>query len=304
MFKFFKHYLGNERGILGIDDALLAVLLPTLTGAIGSATSKSKKSTVSQESMLTDEQKNALTQLLSSAGQQYSGALGSYSMTPTEQAGMGSLNTLLASSIPKMSQLGQTEIEKLLTSGAYDPYAKGGQYQGLKTNILREAKDVEGVLNRQGAITGGLYSSGIAKEKGLLAERTHQTLANTLADLYQNYTNQKLTGAQTAQNMGVQNEQVEQSRISQAMQYGSLQRTLEDAQAKAQYSNWLTARGEKLNALTNVMNMNANYGVKSYTATSENPWTSLLNTALTGVGTYLGQKSLNKTNNSGYTNWM
>lgn len=252
--------------------------------------------------MLTPEQKAAMS-LLSNfsstgklgayqTGEQYTGSLGDFDPTVIEQLSQGKLLDLITGAKPEMFALGESEIKKLLTTDKYDPYAKGGVYEGFKKNVLREEGESADRLYREQAITGDLYSTATGKERGLLGERSQTALTGKLAELYQDFSNKKLAGATTAAQMGLQEEGIDTARIGLGMSLGSLERVLADAQAKAKYAEWARARGEysqQIDAAKGVMGANVQWGVKSFTTPdSPSPFSMLLNQGLQIAGQVAG----------------
>jgi len=262
---------------------------------------KSKENTVTQEEMLTPEQKQAMSMLMDfaktgkfgnfQAGQEYTGKLGDYDMSELEKTGQSKLLSLLTGGMPDIYNQGRDEISKLLTTDKYDPYAKGGVYEGYKKNVLRERDESTDALKRDMAVTGGLYSTATGKEAGLLGERATGQLNDKLAQLYDVFAQRKLAGAETAANMGLQEENVAQNRIAASQQYGQLQRMLADAQAKDKYADWTRARseyGDTIDAAKTVLGKQVPYGVKSITTKEPSPFSNLLNTGLNLAGNYFG----------------
>jgi len=271
---------------------------------------KTKGTTIEQEEMLTAEQKEVMSLLTSfsktgkfgdfQAGESYKDSLGNFEMTDIEKTGQNKLMELISGNMPEMFDLGKDEIKKLLTTDKYDPYAKGGQYAGFKTGVQRNVQESTDALKRDLAVTGDLYSSNTGKQAGLLQERGNQQLTNKLAELYDTFTGRKLAGAETAANMGLQEEGVKTGRIGLSQSLGSLGRILKDAEAKTKYSDWLRGRsewGQSIDAAKSVMNKDVQYGLKSITTPdSPSPFSNLLNKGLelAGgiVGSYLGGKAM------------
>ena len=263
-----------------------------------------KGETIKQEPMLTPEQQAAMGMLTEfaktgkwgqtgfKAGQAYEGKLGEYDMTEIEKLGQNKLLELVAGTMPEMFQLGKGEIKDLLATDKYDPHSKTGVYGGFKKDVLREAQEASDQLKRQMSITGDTYSTANIQEHGKLAERTHDTLSNKLAELYDTYAQRRLAGAQTAAQMGIQEEGMTTGRIGLSQSLGALGRVLKDAQAKDKYKDWLRGRaewGEAISAAKSVMGTNVPYGVKELTTPdSPSPFSQLLNTGLQIAGNIAG----------------
>lgn len=263
---------------------------------------KKKGTTITQEPMLTPEQMQALQALSGfsqtgklgnyQAGEAYTGSLGDYTMTATEKAGQNKLSELVNGGTNQLFGAGSDEIMKLLTTDKFDPYAKGGVYAGFEQNLARTQNDASTQLKRNLAVTGDLYSTANAKEHGLLAERTQLQSSNKLAELYQHFSDQKVSAAGTAIDAGVKQEAIDQGRISLSQSAGALERLLSDAQAKAKYADYLRGRTEvsqQVDAAKTVLNKDVPYGVKSFTTPdSPSPFSNLLNAGLQIAGTAAG----------------
>lgn len=259
---------------------------------------KKEGSTITQEPMYGPEQQAALQALQQfyqtgklgnyTAGEAYSGDLGDFNMTDLEKTGQSKLKDLVAGGLPELFNLGSAELKKLLTTDTYDPYAKGGVYSGFQQAADRATQEGSTALSRNLAVTGDLYSTANAKEQGLLQERGVQSKQNKLAELYQNFSNQKLQGAGAAIDTGIKEEALNQGRIELTQTVGSLQRLLSDAQAKAQYADYLRGRtelGQTVNAAQSVATTSIPYGVKSFTTPdSPSPFSNLLNAGLKIAG--------------------
>lgn len=264
--------------------------------------SKKKGTTITQEEMLTPEQKAALASLSSfsqtgkfgnyQAGEAYAGDLGDFKMTDIEQLGQNKLRDLVSGNLPEMFNLGADEIKKLLTTDNYDPYSETGVYKGFATNVNRAAGEESNTLARNLAVTGDLYSTENARQQGLLSERTTLAKQNKLAELYDTFAQRKLAGAETAVDIGTKQEAINQGRIGLSQSLGSLQRLLNDAQAKAQYADYLRGRTEMqgtIDAAKSVLAKDVPYGVKSFTTPdSASPFSNLLNAGLNLAGQAAG----------------
>ena len=231
-------------------------------GAVGSSMISGSNSggdgtTLTQEPMLTPEQKKAMSMLSNyaktgqwgggayQAGEDYDGKLGEFQMTDTEKSGQDMLTKLMnTAGIGEMFDLGKTEIKDLLATDKYDPYSKTGVYGGYKKNVLREEQESSDRLKRDLAVTGDLYSTNTGKEMGLLKERSQDQLSSKLAELYDVYGQRKLQGAETAAQMGIQEQQSEVGKIGLSQSLGSLDRLLKDAEAKTKYADWIRGREE------------------------------------------------------------
>jgi len=264
-----------------------------------------KGKTITQEPLQTDEQKKVMKLLTDfastgkfgdfTAGESFKGDLGSFTPTTIEKQGQSQLMDLIQGGMPELFKLGSDEFKKLLTTDKFDPYSETGVYKGFKTGVLREGQEASDMLKRNLAVTGDTFSTAQVKEQGDLSQRTHETLSNKMAELFQDFSDKKLAGAETAANLGLQEEGIKTGRIGLSQTFGSLERLLKDSEAKAKYGDWLRARGEHqttIDAAKTVFEKTVPYGVKSYTTPdTPSPFSQLLNTgidlATKAAGAYL-----------------
>ncbi len=260
----------------------------------------SKKNTVTQEAMLTDEQKEAMRMLSSlsktgkfggiNLGEGYGESLGEFKKSDLEGQSQNRIKAMLESGSPEMLNLAKDEIKGLLT-GQFDPNDPKGIYSGFKKETLRSAGEQSDALKRRLAVTGDLYSTAHVREQGDLAERTHDNLTNSLAGLYDRYADRRLQGAQTAGNLGISEQGLELDRIGAASESGSLTRMLKDAEAKSKYAEWQRGRSEKMgqiDAAKTVLAKQVPYGVKEFTSESPSVFSNLLNTGLSAASKSFG----------------
>lgn len=251
---------------------------------------------IEQQALETPEQKAARQKLMGFAdtgtfgkyktGEQYPGVLGNYSATPLEMQGQGRLASLLSSGLPEIYGLGQNTIKDFLASDKFDPYAKGGVYQGFKDETAKNVLDTTNAVKRNAAFSKNLYSRDTINKIGDVQEAGTKQLTNKLAELYQGYTNQKLSLIPQALNAGINEQNMNLNLVGASQQYGPLQRILADTQAKEGYSDWLRQRGElkePINSLTSIAGMNSNFGIPSIP--TANPWAQTLGN-LTQLGAY------------------
>lgn len=263
---------------------------------------KTKKGkTTTLEPMLTDQQKAAQDALLKfmqngsignyQAGADYGGALGDFNMTDAEKVGQSKLMDLINGALPDAFTKGQSELSSVLEPNSmYDPTNPNGVYKAFKAETQANYKDAQDALNRQLSLTGDTYSTNKARSTAQLNTNTTNALNSKLAELYQNYTGQRLNAATGLMNSGVTQEGLNQGRINLANTAGSLPRLLADAQAKAKYSDWLRQQTEKagtINAANTLFNKNVDYGLKSITGPSQpSTFMSMLGEVFPLIGSY------------------
>ena len=177
----------------------------------------------------------------------YAGKLGEYELSGLEGASSEMINRLIQAGAPELSQLGGQEYKELLTTDKYNPMAdanKDTYFKPYKAEIMDQYSSLSDVYDRELAKTGDFYSTNRGTQQRELIEETGRQLNITIADLYKNYMNQRLTGAATAANLGTQEQNMELQRITAAQQQGQLERMLKDAEAKETYNEWLRQRSE------------------------------------------------------------
>lgn len=260
---------------------------------------KPKDTVITQEAMLTDQQKKAMEALLGfgmtgnlngfQAGEAYKGSLGDFTQTPTEALSGNRLFNLLQSNLPQGLTDAGSILKTIATTGVD---ANSPLFQSFKTDALRQAGDSADILNRDAASMGNYFSSGALKEKGLLAERTQQDLTSKLAQLYDSAQNRALSAANSLADVGVAGENIEQDRIQSGFNLGSLQRLLNTANAQSQYAEFQRQRSERMasiDSLNTVYNKQVQYGVPSVTLEGGNsPFRNMIGNLLGSVGGKIG----------------
>lgn len=268
----------------------------------------SKKNTTTFEPMLTDDQKKAmslLTQFGSTgklgdfqAGQGYDFSGFNFGLNPTELAGGSALEKLMASGTgldPARKAyegvLGQT----------FNPDDPSNEFAAFNRQLTKATKDASDVLNREAAMTGGRFGTGIQKQKTELASNVADIQASKLAELYTQLQNRKMTAASGLTSLAGLEESMNQSRIQAAYQYGQQQREIENEKANMEYQDWQRARDERLSSisgLSNVMNKNVEWGQKSITTKSPGIGMKMFGTISPIIGEYNTQQYGYTTNQS------
>lgn len=250
-------------------------------------------SKVKQVDMNTPEQKAAIAALNQLAqtgswgginlGEGYTGSLGNFDMTGGEQFGLDTLRGLLTS--PDMAKARETYTN--LADTKFDPSDPSSGYAAYSKALAKSQKQASDVLNREAAIGGSRFSTGILKEKAGLAEDFSNQQGQFLANLFQNSRSTQLAGAQ-----GLQSLTNTQAGLSnQLMNAAALERNLKNQEAQAKFSEWQRARSEKMtqiDLLGTEANRNANIG---YTGGESGMLSGLMNSALGAVGTTLGNQA-------------
>ena len=222
---------------------------------------------------------------LFTAGEQYGGDLGNYELSENEQLARQRLNEMMQDGLPQGMQMAQDELESLF-SGSYDPYNETGVYSGFKAGVERESQEAADALNRRNAITGDLYATEGVRQQGLLAERTQQTLANKLAELYETYSGQRLQGIGMAGNLGIAEENINMGRLGMADQFGQTDRGLLDLKARREYDEWTRSRseyGDTLQIARDLLDQRVGGGIPAGTQVSGNATGDFNSSASSGI---------------------
>lgn len=257
-----------------------------------------KKDSVEQKPLLTPWQSASQEELLnfSQTGRTpwgsmplspYSGSLGNYNMTGLETQGQGKLAQTLTQGTPSIFQSGTGALANMLNTNNYDPNNDGGVYKGLTAGLDFNQSRAIDAAKQGAAFQGNLYGQNINRNIGDITAQTSNAKSGILAQLYQNFTNQKLQAAGTAVNAGTAENNINLSQVDASQKYGALARTLQDQQAKDAYAAWQNQQAAEfkgLGVVENLAGQNANFGVSSVPV--PNPWNQLLNTTAQ-VGGYL-----------------
>jgi hypothetical protein len=235
----------------------------------------SKTKTTNFEEMLTPEQKQAM-QLLTGFGS--TGQLGDFQagqgydlsgfqtgLNASEIAGGDLLATSLGSGTPESL----TTAQKTLTDIAnrqFNPDDPSNEFAAFNRQLTKQTQGASDVLNREAAITGGRFGTGIQKQKQELASNQSDIAGSKLAELYSQLQQNKLSAASGLTGLAGMQENINQGRVQAAFQYGQQQREVQNQKAQMAYDDWQRARAERMTSisgLTDVMNKNVEWGLKS-----------------------------------------
>lgn len=232
----------------------------------------------------------------------YSGSLGDFTSTSQENTGLNTLSSLLNSGNPAIYNTGVNSLSSLLSGTGYDPNNDNGVYAGLTSTMDYNTQKALAGAKAAGAYAGNLYSTPQYQGQSDIEAQNAMNKSNVLAQLYENYANQKINAipmamnaATTGQNLGLQQVQASQT-------YGDLQRQLTNQQDQANYSNWQYQNQQNelpIQALTSVAGSGSNFGVPS--VTGANPWSTLGSTLLNSAGYLYGSGNMNTGGNTNST---
>lgn len=227
------------------------------------------------------------------AGERYGQPTGNYLISPTEELATKKLYSSIDAGTPQSIQFGDSALMKL--------FGRTGDYfdvSSLKPNLdaykdLSEVQTKRGfdAIKRNAAFSGNLYSTDTIRKMGDYQTQSNADINARLADLTQGYMQLQAQSKQNQfsalssllpqfYNSATTQENINNSRIGNAFNFGGLQRTLSDAKAKDAYSEWLRARQEPLIQLDTMKSL---IGAEPSGYYEPSKWSGLLN-ALAGAG--------------------
>lgn len=218
----------------------------------------SKESTFDPMAQYTPQQRQAVEALMSLAatgsgggitlGEQYGKDIGSYDPTQLELSGLMKLTQGLQDG-PNQDLAKARETFTGLADMEFDPSDPRSGFASFARQLARAQSEAADVLNREAAITGSRFGTGIQKQKRELAERGSDAMASELARLYQNTMSQRLAGAQGLTGLASTEAALDQQDLQNLFTMGSLERQLKDQKAKDEYGEFKRQREEKLSRI-------------------------------------------------------
>jgi len=212
---------------------------------------KAKSSTFDPMSMYTPQQQasvNALASLASTGsgggitlGQQYGGDLGYYQQTPGELQALQGLQGLVGGG----DITGARDVYSRMASNKFNPDDPSSGYAAYSRALAKAGAESADVLNREAAMTGSRFGTGIQNQKADLASDLANQRGMFLADLYNQSESRALQGASGLQNLV----DTQQNLYRQLSQQAEIERLLKDKQAKDQYLEFDRARNEEMKRL-------------------------------------------------------
>lgn len=259
---------------------------------------KSKSNTTNLEEMISPEQKRARDLLMLygqtgatptgyQAGQAADLSGFNFGLSPYETSGLASLFDLQGANAP-----GLTTARDTLTKLANTEFNPEDQSTGLgafRKALQRETSAASDVLNREAAITGSRFGTGIQRQKTDLAAQQSEQLASKLAELFTGQQNRALSAAQGLTGLESTAAGMEQNRLAQLFNYGALQRDLQNQQAQLAYNDKQRQRDEQLAAfgtMGDIYKQTNQYGLKSMTTKTPGIGMAMLGEISPLVGSY------------------
>jgi hypothetical protein len=259
---------------------------------------KSKSNTTTLEEMISPEQKRArdLLMLYGQTGATPTGYQAgeagdlsgfNFGLSPYETSGLASLFDLQGANAP-----GLTTARDTLTKMANTEFNPEDQSTGLgafRKALQREVGSASDVLNREAAITGSRFGTAIAGEKRDLAAQQSEQMGSKLAELFTGQQNRALQAAQGLTGLETASAGMEQNRLAQLFNYGSLQRDLQNQQAQMAYNDRQRQRDEQLasfGTMGDIYKQTNRYGLKSMTTKSPSTLMAMWGESNPLVGSY------------------
>lgn len=218
-------------------------------------------------------------------GTPYTGSLGSFTPTTAEQTGLQQLMGSVGATNPALQQA--QDVYSKFSQAAFDP----SMLDPFKKAAYKEQGKAEDVLNREAAITGSRFGTGIQQRKTELAGDVQNTIQQQLANLFLGQQQVGLQGAAGLANVGGQQQVQQQQTLQNLFNFGQLERQLKNQEAQAKFNEFERQRGEqlgRLDLLSQEANRNPLLGISSIPG-SPSGFSQLINSVLGGVGTGLGE---------------
>lgn len=238
------------------------------------------KDTVRLEDLFSPAQREAQNSLLQfgqtgrigdfQAGGAFNGSFGDFTPTGIESSGLQALASNLNAGNSQAFTDAQDTFTRL-ANPSFDPDNPSSGFAAFARQVARATGDANDVLNREAAITGNRFNSRLLQEKGDLQARQSDALQTELARLFESAQNRSLAGAQGLSGLAALGENINQSRIGQALDFGGLERQLRTQEAQAKYNDFLRQRQERLgsvNALSSVLSKDTPLGQTSLTTST------------------------------------
>jgi hypothetical protein len=193
-------------------------------------------------------------------GEAYGGKL-SAGMTDQEQTGMSILDQFLGGAgIGDLFKQGKQQISDTLAGKYADPNASPF-IKSMQEVSNQDLMDAINASRRGSGARGKFFSTASLGEEKDLTNRNLQNLNSIIGSFIQNERQNMLGAATTAQGMDTyENQTVPLSKIGASQTFGSLSRTLEQADLERQYNEFTRQRTEMAQPITAAQSL---YGTQS-----------------------------------------
>ena len=217
-------------------------------------------------------------------GEAYGGSLGSFDPTQFEQAGLAQLFQPQAGT---KALSGAEDVFSRLSGAAFDP----SMLDPFTKAARKSGREASTILDREAAITGSRFGTGIQQRKGELSADVESGIQQQLANLFMNQQNVSMQGAQGLAGVGQAQAAQGQQGLQNLFNAGSLERNLKNQEAQAQFNEFNRQRGETLSRvdlLQGEANRNPLLGVSSIPG-SPSGFSTLINSVLGSAGKGFGE---------------
>jgi hypothetical protein len=167
--------------------------------------------------------------------------------------------------LSNMERTGGTALEKLMASGTgldparkayegilgqtFNPDDPSNEFAAFNRQLARQTRTAGDELNREAAITGGRFGTGIQRQKAELGGQVADIQASKLAEMYSQLQQNKLAAAQGLTGLSAAEQAMNQDKIQAAYTYGTRERDLQNQKAQLAYEDWTRARDERMSSI-------------------------------------------------------
>lgn len=248
-----------------------------------------KSTTYDPMSAYTPQQRQAIQALMSLAstgsgggitlGEQYGGDLGYYTQGQGELQALSGLQGLVGG----QDITGARDVYSRMANNKFNPDDPSSGYAAFSRALAKSGAESADVLNREAAMTGSRFGTGIQRQKASLAEDLANQRGTFLANLYNHGENRALTGASGLQSLvGTQ-----QDLFQQLASQSAIERLLKDQQAKERYAEFGRQRQEQLTRIGLMQDQWQN-PMGAITTKSPSMFSQFAGTVLNSAGQALG----------------
>lgn len=234
-------------------------------------------------------------------GETYPGKL-SAGMTSQEGTGLSLLDQFLGGAgIGDLFKAGKSQIADTL-AGKYANPETSPFIKSMKDISAQDLQDAINASRRGSGARGKFFSTASLGEEGDLTNRNLQNLNSIIGQFTQQERQNMLGAATTAQGMDqYENQTLPLSKIAASQTFGSLSRTLEQADLERQYTDYLRKRTEMaqpIQAAQDLYGTKSEYGVKNW----QMP-TTQTNNSLGSIMDILGKLNFSGATSGGGFDW-
>lgn len=248
-----------------------------------------KSTTTDPMSLYTPEQRQAIQALMSLAstgsggginlGKAYGGDLGFYQQTPGELQALSGLQGL----VNGQDITGARDVYSRMAGNTFNQDDPSSGYAAFSRALAKAGGESQDALNRQAAISGGVFGSGRGRDTASLQADLANQRGSFLANLFNQGENRALQGAQGLQSLVGTQQNLFQQLASQA----EIERLLKDKQAKDRYTDFNRQQQENMTRIGLMQDQWQN-PMAPITTKSPSGFSQLASTVLNSAGQALG----------------